>query len=85
MIFNFIEIVKIQKVPEGDWFCSRCKPNQEPQLYKKKRQAFVYTEEEEEDDDEEEEEEEEDNDVQDEEESDDSDDSAMESMFEDSP
>lgn len=55
MVFRFSILIvntQLQKVPEGDWFCSRCKPNQEPQPQKKKRQAFVYTEE----DDEEEEE-----------------------------
>lgn len=78
-IFNIDRSYKLQKVPEGDWFCARCKPNQQPQPQKKKRQAFVYTEEDDE------EEEEEDNDVQEEEESEESEDSAMESMFDDSP
>lgn len=64
----------MQKVPEGDWFCSRCKPNQQPAPQKKKRQAFVYSE-----DEDENEQEETTN------ESEDSDQSTLESLFDDSP
>lgn len=64
----------LQKVPEGDWYCAKCKPNQQPQ--KKKRQ-FIYAEEEEEDDEEEEEDEENDNEDESE-----SDESTLESLFE---
>lgn len=61
-------------MPEGDWFCIRCKPDQEP-LQKKKRKTFVYTEE-----DEEAEEDEKDYEESDE----DSDQSTLESLFSDS-
>lgn len=82
-------------MPEGDWFCSRCKPNQEPPTQRKKRQ-FAYTEEgdeedegdeddEEENDAEEEEEEEDEEDDDEEEAAEDSDESTSGSLFEDSP
>lgn len=52
-----------QKVPQGDWFCPRCKPKEKPQTpVKKSRRIFDEneTDEEMDEDDEEEEEEEED-------------------------
>lgn len=63
-------------MPEGDWYCSRCKPNQQPQPQKKKRQTFVYTEDDDDEDD---------DDMKEEEESEDSDESTLESLFDDSP
>lgn len=64
-------------MPEGDWFCNRCKPNQQPLPQKKQRQ--VYTEEEDELEEDEEEDEE------DEEEESESEESTIEDFFEDSP
>lgn len=66
-----------QKVPEGDWYCNRCKPNQQPQPQRKKRQAFVYSEEDEEEDNAEDE-------VEDEDDSDESDSSGLGGLFDDS-
>lgn len=66
-----------QKVPEGDWYCSRCKPNQP--MPRKKRKTFVYS------DDENENEAEESTAVEEESEEDSDDDaSALESLFSDS-
>lgn len=64
-------------MPEGDWYCSRCKPNQQPQPQRKKRQAFVYTEEDEEAEDA-------DGTAESEDDSDDSDSSALGALFDDS-
>lgn len=78
LFFGFL--VNQQKVPEGDWYCSRCKPNEIAP--KKKRKTFVYSEDENEDDDDEDEEE---DTVAEEESDDDSDNgSALESLFSDS-
>lgn len=43
-------------MPEGDWFCNKCEPNQE-QSQKKQRKTIVYTESDEESEEEESEEE----------------------------
>lgn len=56
LLFPSITYAHLQKVPEGDWFCSRCKPNQEPPPQKKKRQTFNYSEEDEEEEEEDDEE-----------------------------
>lgn len=83
---NVNVFLSLQKVPEGDWFCNRCKPNQEPPPQKKKRQAFTYSEDEEDENDaEEDEEEDEEEDGDEEEDAEESDESTLDSTFEDSP
>jgi len=52
---------KLKSIPEGDWFCSACKPKEKPSTPRKKRKIYVeeveeVPEEEEDDEDEEEEE-----------------------------
>lgn len=72
---------KLQKVPEGDWYCNRCKPNQPAP--KKKRKTFVYSEDE--DDNEVEASTAAEDESEDEEEEEESDDgSALDSLFTDS-
>lgn len=73
-------VSNLQKVPEGDWFCSRCKPNQPAP--KKKRKTFVYSEDE--DDNEAEATTAAEEDSEEEEEESDDDASALESLFSES-
>lgn len=42
-IFAFRE----QKVPEGDWYCAKCKPVEEVKPKKKRRQFVLYASDEE--------------------------------------
>ena len=47
---------KITQIPQGDWFCPRCRPDDyKPKTSRKRRQVFVAEEKEEEEEEEEEE------------------------------